>query len=71
MLAVVVPDDCPCAASSALMVEGEMPLPGVQPVEFEAVPVEAVVLDVTSNEAVDAGLKPVVADDDFDEDVSD
>jgi hypothetical protein len=36
------------------MVEGEMPLPGVQPVELEAVPAEAVVLDATSNEAVDA-----------------
>ena len=71
MLVAVAPDDCPCAASSALMVEGEMPLPGEQPAEPEAVPVEAVVVEVTSNEAVDVWLKPVVANDDFDDDVSD
>jgi hypothetical protein len=71
MLAVVVPDDWPWAASNALMVEGEMPLPGGHPAELEAVPVESVAVEVRSNEAADAWLKPVLVDDDFEDDVSD
>jgi hypothetical protein len=53
------------------MVAGEMPLPGMPPAEPEAVPLEAVDVEATSNEAADASLNPVLAGDDFDDDVSD
>ena len=71
---VVEADDWPWAASSALSVEGEILLPGVQlpePDDGAAGAADVVVVLVMSNEVVVVWLKPVLADDDELDDASD